>query len=163
ELNWDLTFLRRALGGDSSLALDVRVRERSGWRGLDKPGAGTPSAADLRGLSVILLDGVAPSEVSAEFDAAVAAFVPNGGAGGGTRYRAGKSGADLGLASDGMPARSAAPLPTAEGRDLTAWDEDAARGERAWRTAAPLADVGTFRLGGGDRVLLAAADNGTAV
>ena len=171
ELNWDLTFLRRALAGDSSLALDTRVRERSGWRGLDKSRAGAPTAADLRGLSVVLLDGIAPAEVGPEFDAAVAAFAQRGGgvlvlggdAPGLARFRAGRSGADLGLPSKPMPGRTASPLPTLEGRELMAWDEDPARGERAWRTAAPLSDVGTFRLGGGDRPLLAAADGGTPI
>jgi hypothetical protein len=108
--------------------------------------------------------------VSAEFDAAVAAFARRGGGvlvlGGGPpglgRFRAGTSGADFGMASEGPP-RSANPIPTPEGRDLMGWDEDAARGEQAWRTAAPLSDVGTYRLGGGDRPLLAAVDGGTPI
>lgn len=168
-LNWDLTFLRRALAGDSSLALDTRVRERDGWRGVERR-AGAPTAADLRGKSVVILDGLAPAEISAPLDAAVAAFARSGGgvlvlggdAPGLGRFRAGTAGAAFALQSEGG-LRSANPLPTPEGRDLMAWDEDPARGERAWRTAAPLTQVGAYRLGGGDRPLLGAADNGTPI
>ena len=113
-----------------------------------------------------MLDGLAPAEVSAEFDAAVAAFARRGGGvlvlGGGApglaRFRAGTRGAELGLPGDPAPGRPANPLPTAEGRELMAWDEDPARGEQAWRTAAPLNDVTAVRLGGGDRPLLSSGD-----
>ena len=37
------------------------------------------------------------------------------------------------------------------------WDTDPARGERAWRVAAPLADVMPLRAGAGDRVLVGSA------
>jgi len=171
ELNWDLTFLRRALAADSSLAMDARVKERSGWRSRDKPRAGAPTASDLGGLSVVVLDGVAPAEVSPAFDAAVIGFARSGGgvlvlggdAPGLARFRSGRAGADLGVAIEPQAGRSVGALPTPEGRDLTSWDEDPARGDRAWRTAAPLSDVATFRAGGGDRVLLTSTDNGSPI
>jgi hypothetical protein len=40
---------------------------------------------------------------------------------------------------------------------LIAWDEDAARGEAAWRDAPPLNDPAPVAAGRGDRVLLAAS------
>ena len=60
ELNWDLTFLRRALAGDSSLALGGYVRSPGGWQPLGRPsrsGRAAPGAEDLRGLAVVVLDG----------------------------------------------------------------------------------------------------------
>jgi len=169
-LNWDLTFLRRALAGDSSLEIDTRVRERDGWRGVERSRSAPPTAADLRGRSVVVLDGVAAAEISAEFDAALASFARRGGgvlvlsgeAPGLARFRAGTPGAEFGMAAQGGM-RSANPLPTAEGRDLMAWDEDPARGDRAWRTVAPLTNVGAYHLGGGDRPLLGAVDNSTPI
>ncbi|HET7225797.1 MAG TPA: hypothetical protein VFK69_08800, partial [Candidatus Eisenbacteria bacterium] len=41
--------------------------------------------------------------------------------------------------------------------ELMAWDDDVARGDRAWREAAPLADALPLAAGAGDRVLLAAS------
>jgi hypothetical protein len=171
ELNWDLAFLRRALAGDSSLALDTRVRSQGGWRGLERPGVGVPVAADLRGRAVVILDGIAASEASPEFDAALAGFVRSGGgllvlggpAPGLARYRAGRVGEDLGVANGPGPPRTASPIPTAEGRELLSWDEDLARGERAWRIAAPLTDVGSWRLSPGDRTLLGSGDGSAPI
>jgi hypothetical protein len=40
------------------------------------------------------------------------------------------------------------------------WDDDLARGERAWREAAPLAEVMPLAAGGGDRVLVGSAGGG---
>ena len=170
ELNWDMTFLRRALAGDSSVALDTRVRQRGGWRRLEKPG-GAPTAADLKNLAVVVLDGVAPADVGPEFDAAISGFLRGGGGllvlGGGApglaRFRSGRLGGDLGVTADPGARHGASPIPTAEGRELLAWDEDPARGDREWRTSAPLADVIALRPGGGDRVLLAAADGGPPI
>jgi hypothetical protein len=163
-LNWDLTFLRRALAGDSSLALASRVREGAAWRDLEtsRP-AGMPGVPDLRGRSVVVLDGLTPSEVSPEFDRAVDAFVRAGGGllvlGGASpglaRTRLGALGGDLGVSAD--PASgvgSGIPVPTADGRELTQWDDDPARGDRAWREAAPLTERIPIRPGGGDRVLI---------
>ena len=167
-LNWDLTFLRRALAGDSSLSIETRARDRDGWRNIERARAAAPTPGDLRGRSVVVLDGLAPAEISVQFDAAVVDFARRGGgvlvlggdAPGLGRFRAGTRGAELGLANEGGM-RSASPAPTTEGRELMAWDEDPARGDRAWRTAAPLTNVGTYRLGGGDRPLLGAVDGGT--
>ena len=172
-LNWDLTFLRRSLAGDSSLALASRVREGAGWRDLEtsRP-AGTPAATDLSGRSVVVLDALAPSEASPEFDRAVDSFVRAGGGllvlGGAppglARTRLGVLGADLGVTSD--PAAgvgSGAPVPTADGRELTQWDDDPARGDRAWREAAPLTERVAIRPGGGDRVLIATEGSASPV
>ena len=66
-LNWDLAFMRRALLGDSSLAVTTFARERGGWRALERragPG-GAPAAASLRGQAVVVLDAVAPAEAGA--------------------------------------------------------------------------------------------------
>ena len=166
-LNWDLAFLRRALIGDSSVALDTRVRSGGAWRGLESH-AGAPGAADRRGRAVVVLDAVAASEVSAEFDGALAAFVRAGGGllvlggppPGLARFARGRMGQDLGVVEAG-PRRPASPVPSAEAREMLAWDDDPARGERAWRAAAPLSDVGAIRLGGGDRVLIGATDGGS--
>ncbi len=170
ELNWDLAFVRRALGGDSSLALDSRVRQRGGWRALESGRASPPTAADLRGRAVVVLDGITPAEVSPEFDVALASFVRGGGgllAFGGpppglARFGRGRLGVELALAAGG-PARSASPMPTPEGREILAWDDDPARGDRAWRAAAPLADVSGVQPGAGDRALLGAADGGAPI
>ena len=59
-------------------ALDTRVRRRGGWRRLEKPG-GAPTAADLKNLAVVVLDGVAPADVGPEFDAAISGFLRGGG------------------------------------------------------------------------------------
>jgi hypothetical protein len=167
SLDWDLAFVRRALSGDSSLALDTRVRQGAGWQGLEHSKAGAPSAADLRGRAVVVLDGIAPAELGAEFDRAVLSFVRSGGglllfggsAPGLKRFSAGASGAELGVQGGGNP-RGASPVPTPEAREVLSWDDDPARGDRAWRAAAPLNEAFAIRPGAGDRLLLAAADGG---
>jgi hypothetical protein len=170
-LNWDLTFLRRALVGDSGVAVASRVRERDGWRALERPTArvAAPEPQDLRGVAVVVLDGIAPGEAGAAFDRALADFVRSGGgllALGGpppglARLRTGALGADLALESaPGLFARSAGPAPTPEAREITEWDSDVARGERAWREAAPLSDLMPVAPGAGDRVILGAAGPG---
>jgi hypothetical protein len=170
-LNWDLTFLRRALAGDSSLQVTTWVRGRDGWRTLERrAAAGAPGS--MRGQAVVVLDGIAPAEVSPAFDEGLAAFLREGGgvlalggaAPGLARLRGGRFGTALGLAFDAAPSpRQAAPAPAPEARDLLAWDDDPARGERAWRGAAPLADLASVAPGAGDRVLVAAAGGGPAL
>jgi hypothetical protein len=172
-LNWDLTFMRRALAGDSSLSLSTWTREDGRWRVLtnrNTPAAGSvPRAADLRGQAVVVLDGIAASDVSPEFDHALAAFVRGGGgvlALGGAlpglmRYRNGVLGADLGVrVSVDASTRGVAPMPDPGASDLTAWDDDAARGQQAWRDAAPVNDVLPLEAAAGDRVLIGSASNG---
>lgn len=170
-LNWDVSFLRRSLSGDSSLAVVSFERDRGAWRALEPENAGATPVSALRGASVVVLDGVAPPEVSGEFDAALAAFVRQGGgllALGGpspglARLRTGRLGGELGVVASGAGfgaapvGRSGTPAPTAEGRDVLQWDDDPARGDRAWHEAAPLADVLGVTPGAGDRVLLAAS------
>ena len=165
-LNWDMAFLRRALAGDSSLALETRIRQAGGWRGLESR-AGAPGAAELRGRAVVVLDAIASVDVSPEFDAALGAFVRAGGGllvlggppPGLARFGRGRMAEDLSMIEAG-PRRAASPVPSAEAREMLAWDDDPARGERAWRAAAPLSEVGAIRLGGADRVLIAASDGG---
>lgn len=168
ELNWDLTFLRRALAGDSSLALGGYVRGRGGWQPFGRPsrsGRAAPGAEDLRGLAVVVLDGIAPAQAGPDFERALAAFVRGGGgllalggpAPGLARLRGGSLGPDLSFVADGAAPARAMPEPDPAARDLVAWDPDPARGERAWRVAAPLADVMPLRAGAGDRVLIASA------
>jgi len=170
-LNWDLTFLRRALLGDSSLAVTTIVRERAGWRALERragPG-GAPSAASLRGQAVVVLDAVAPAEVGPDFDRALAAFVRAGGgllalggpAPGLARYGAGALGTDLAVTLDAsLAAGGGGAQPALEARELLDWDPDPARGARAWSAAAPLAELAPVRPGAGDRVLIGSADGG---
>ena len=172
-LNWDLTFLRRALAGDSSLALGGHVREGVTWRDPATARAGPgPTPADLRDRSVVILDGLMPSEVSPAFDRAVDGFVRAGGGllvlGGAppglARTRLGLLGADLAVTPD--PASGlgrGTPVPTAGGRELTQWDDDPARGDRAWRAAAPLTDRAALTPGGGDRVLLGTEGSTSAI
>ena len=163
-LNWDLAFVRRALANDSSLALDSRVRDAHGWRGVEKNRDAPPVPADLRDKAVVVLDAIAPAEVSPAFDAALAAFVRAGGgllllggpAPGLARYARGALAAELSTGRADGPEREASPQPTAAAGELLAWDEDPARGEAAWRTAAPLASVEALHAGAGDRVLLGA-------
>ena len=170
-LNWDLTFLRRALLGDSSLAVTTIVRERAGWRALERragPG-GAPFAASLRGQAVVVLDAVAPAEVGPDFDRALAAFVRAGGgllalggpAPGVARYGAGALGTDLAVTLDAsLAAGGGGAQPALEARELLDWDPDPARGARAWSAAAPLAELAPVRPGAGDRVLIGSADGG---
>jgi hypothetical protein len=168
-LNWDLAFVRRALAGDSSLALAGWTRGRSGWEPLGASPGAAPTPAALRGVAVLVLDAIAPQEVSPAFDQAVADFVRNGGAvlllggppPGLARLRGGRLGQDLALGFGAPgPGRSASPAPAPEARELLAWDDDPARGERAWRAAAPLAEVAPLEGGPGDRVLIHGAPDG---
>jgi hypothetical protein len=164
-LNWDIAFVRRALAGDSSLALRTVARGPGDWRWVEAPRrTGAPGAADVRGQAVVVLDGLSGVDVGPEFDAALAAFVRSGGGllvlggrpPGLLRYRAGRLGADLRFEAEGPVAAAGTPTPSPEARDLLAWDDDPARGERAWRSAAPLVDPAPVRAGAGDRVLLGA-------
>ena len=179
-LNWDLAFLRRALAGDSSLAVDGLARTGGGWEPIagSRRGRGAPAAADLRGCAVVVLDGIAPAEAGADFARALGAFVRDGGGllvlGGGppglARLRGGAAGLDLAPAPGGPSPASpttrnagaarGGPEPNPAAQDLLAWDPDVARGERAWREAAPLADVVPLRAGPGDRVLVGSAGGG---
>jgi len=170
-LNWDLAFLRRALLGDSSLAVTTFARERGGWRALERragPG-GAPSAASLRGQAVVVLDAVAPAEAGPDFDRALAAFVRAGGgllvlggpAPGLARYGAGALGPELAVTLDGArAARGGTPQPALEARELLDWDPDPARGARAWSAVAPLAELAPVGPGAGDRVLIGSAGGG---
>lgn len=170
--NWDLAFLRRALRGDSSLAVTTRARERGGWRDLERARGAELSPSDLRGQAVVVLDGIAPAAVSAEFDRALATFVRDGGGlllfGGGspglTRFEDGALGRDLALdLIGGFTGRSGAPLPTPDARELLAWDDDPARGDQAWRAAAPVLDLTPVAAGAGDRVFIAGPPHGPPI
>lgn len=170
-LNWDLGFLRRALMGDSSLSVSGWTRGRSGWEPLPGTHGAGPDPSALRGKAVVVLDALAPAEVSAAFDQALAEFVRSGGsvlALGGpipglARLRGGRFGADLGLQfGPPLPALPpASPSPAPEAREMLAWDDDPARGERAWRAAAPLSDLAPLVAGAGDRVLIAGGERDT--
>lgn len=169
-LNWDLAFVRRALAGDSSLAVTTFVRERGAWRELERGRAsGPPEAGTLGGQTVVVLDGIAPAEVGGGFEHALAGLVHGGGgllllggpAPGLARYRAGTLGTELALERSDAVAIGAGPEPSPEARELLAWDDDAARGDRAWRAAAPLADVMPLKAGAGDRVMLLARGSQT--
>lgn len=165
-LHWDLTFLRRALAGDSTLALETRVREGGGWRSLER-GRGVPLApGDLATRAVVVLDGVSPAELGSAFDAALGAFVRGGGGlvilpgggGGLVRYARGALAGDLTFATGAFAAEQVAPEPQPAGAEVHAWDDDPLRGARAWREAAPLRDVAAIVPGGADRVLVAGRD-----
>jgi hypothetical protein len=169
-LNWDVSFVRRALAADSGLRVLTWSRERSGWRVLEDPRrASAPTAADVARQSVIVLDAIASAEIDPAFDAALARFVRDGGGllllggplPGVSRFRAGALGVDLQfpLAASNIT-RSAAPAPAPGASELTAWDDDPARGERAWRAAAPLQDLVPVEPSAGDRVLIAALGAG---
>jgi len=168
--NWDLAFLRRALAGDSGLAVTTLSRERTGWRALETDRRrGGPTTDDLRGVALVVLDAVAPRELDPALDRALANFVRAGGGllalGGSppgvTRFRGGALGDLLGLELDaavaGVPG---APTPTPEGAELLQWDPDPAKSEAAWRAAAPLGEVAPVRAGAGDRVLIASPRGG---
>lgn len=167
-LSWDLAFVRRAWAGDSSLAIETRVREKDGWRALESARREAPSAADLRGRSVVVLDGVAAAEVSPAFDAALATFVRAGGgllllggpAPGVGRFARGALAKELAFARGPGGEREGAPQLSPPAGDVLAWDEDPSRGEAAWRAAAPLAAVQPLAPGAGDRVLLVAQSGG---
>jgi len=167
-LNWDLTFLRRALVGDSTVELDTRVREGTGWRAIESARAGVPSGTDLTGRSVVVLDGVSGAELGPAFDAALARFVRAGGgllllaggAPGPARFATGQLARELAFAQAGIAPSPVAPEPQAAGAELLAWDDDPARGAKAWREAAPLSGVASIAPGGADRVLLAGREGG---
>ncbi len=171
-LQWDLAFLRRALLGDTTLTVATRVRERSGWRDVGGGGGGAgsaaPAAADLRGIAVVVLDGLAASDVSPAFDAALADFVRNGGGllvlPGATPGLLGVDRGRLGAALhvDGVDAAVSEerPKPSAAAGELLAWDDDPARSAQAWRAAGPLAYVQRIQPGDGDRVLLESQEDG---
>jgi hypothetical protein len=118
----------------------------------------------------VVLDAVAPSEISDAFDRALSDFVRGGHAilvlggppPGLMRLRAGRLAQDLALAQGGPGAlpSAVAPSPAPEARDLLAWDDDPARGEQAWRAAAPLSDLAPIVAGAGDRVLIRSATPG---
>ncbi|MFM8558833.1 MAG: hypothetical protein ACKOC6_04405, partial [bacterium] len=140
-LHWDLTFLRRALAGDSTLALETCVREGGGWRSLER-GRGVPLApGDLATRAVVVLDGVSPAELGPAFDAALGAFVRGGGGlvilpgggGGLVRYARGALAGDLTFATGAFAAEQVAPEPQPAGAEVHAWDDDPLRGARAWR------------------------------
>ena len=168
-LNWDFAFVSRALAGDSSLAVNSWVRGRDGWIAPGRPRATGPGVETLRGQAVVVLDAIASREVSAAFDQALRAFVANGGAvmafggpaPGVARLASGAFARDLAFATDAHTlTRAASPEPVPEARDLVMWDDDPARGERAWRAAAPLEDLSPIAAGAGDRVLVRSAGNG---
>ena len=171
-LNWDIGFVRRALLGDSSLSVSTWTREGGGWRSVETGHTESPDAAELRSEAVVVLDAVSPASVGPGFDPALAAFARGGGgllllsgpAPGLARYQNGALGADLTLRAD--PAgvgRGGMPAPTPESRELLAWDDDMARGERAWRAAAPLSDLSPLAPGSGDRVLIGTAGGGPPI
>jgi hypothetical protein len=169
-LNWDVAFLRRALIGDPGVRLLTLAPAAGGWRELESGRARGPlSPEDLRGQAAVVLDGVSPADLGPDVDQALEGFVRGGGgllalggpAPGLARFRGGRFGAQLALALD--PARAlpaGSPEPTAEASELLAWDDDAARGARAWRAAAPLTDLTPVVPGAGDRVLIGARGGG---
>ena len=170
SLNWDLAFLRRSLAGDSSLALTTLSREREGWRAIEtRRRRGAPSPEDLRGISVVVLDALTGTDLGDVMDRALLDFARSGGGllvlGGAppglSRHRAGALGAQLHVDLEGaLAGRPGTPVPTPEGRELLAWDPDPARGDAAWRSAAPLTDAAPIQPGAGDRVLLATPGSG---
>ena len=168
-LNWDLTFLRRALAGDSTVALDTRVRgSDGGWRSLERGRARPLTTGDLAGRSVVVLDGLSGADVGGALDAALASFVRGGGgllllAGpepGAGRFARGALARELTFARLAPPAGPVGPEPQPAGAELLAWDDDPARGARAWREAAPLAEAASIAPSAADRVLLAGRNGG---
>lgn len=166
-LNWDLTFLRRALLGDSTVSLETRVRDRSGgWQSLERGRGAGLSSADLATRSVVVLDGIGGADLGSGMDAALAAFVRNGGgllllsgeAPGAARFARGVLGSNLSFAGGAASGGESAPEPQPAGAELLQWDDDAARGAQAWREAAPLRDIAPLAAGAADRVLIAARD-----
>jgi hypothetical protein len=167
-LNWDIGFIRRALAGDSSLDVTTWARERSGYRRLERP-LGSLDPGELKGRSVVVLDGIPPHELPAGLDAALSGFLHAGGgvlvlggsAPGLGRLRGGALGNDLAVSMRGAPVAGAGTPETAtDARELLSWDDDPSRGDLAWRAAAPLADVMPVVAGGGDRVLIGSAAGG---
>jgi hypothetical protein len=167
-LNWDLTFFRRSLAGDSSVELDSRVREANGnWRGLERARAGSLLPADLAGKSVVVLDAISPAELGPAVELALQSFVRTGGGlllfsgdrPGAARFARGRMSGELAFAGGAPLGLQGAPEPQAAAAELLAWDDDPARGARAWRDAAPLNDVAPLAAGGADRVLMVARDS----
>jgi len=167
-LNWDLTFFRRALLGDTTVELDTRVRDMSGnWRGLERARPGSLSAADLAARAVVVLDAISGPEAGPAFDNALAAYVRAGGgllllAGpppGAARFARGALARDLAFAVGAPTSGQGSPEPQPAAAELLMWDDDQARGTRAWHDAAPLSDVAPIAPGGADRVLIAARDS----
>ena len=168
-LNWDLAFLRRALAGDSTVALDTRVRESGGgWRSLEHARTVTLAPSDLAGRAVVVLDALAGADLGPALDASLAAFVRGGGGllllsgpdAGAARFGRGSLARELAFGGGPSFGAQAAPEPQPLATELLAWDDDPARGARAWRDAAPLSDVAPLPVGGADRVLLASRDGG---
>jgi hypothetical protein len=169
-LNWDLTFVRRALLADSGLGVTTLVRERNGWRDVETGRVrGAPDATDLHDRAVVLLDALNGTDLGEAMDAAVDAFARNGGGllvfGGDSpglgRLRGGRVGQQLGFSLEAQAGpHSGSPEPTAEAAEVLSWDDDPQRGEQAWRAVAPLSDVAPITPGGGDRVLIASRGGG---
>ena len=166
-LNWDLAFLRRALAGDSTMTLETRVRDRAGsWQSLERGRAVALSPADLATRSVVVLDGIGGADLGSTLDAAIATFVREGGGllllsgdePGAARFARGVLGANLSFAGGAASGGEGAPELQPAGAELLQWDDDPARGARAWRDAAPLRAVAPLAGGGADRVLIAARD-----
>jgi len=141
-----------------------------GWRELETGRArGAPTSGDLRGQAAVVLDAIAPADLGPEMDQALEAFVRDSGgllalggsAPGVARFRGGRLGAQLALATDAARSTAAgSPEPTAEASELLAWDDDPQRGERAWRAAAPLSDLTPIVPRAGDRVLITTRGEG---
>jgi hypothetical protein len=168
-LNWDFTFVRRALVADSSLELKTYIRTPSGWRVEPHGNAAAPGEADLAGAAVVVLDATSPAELGPAFDAALVRFVERGGgllvfggpSPGLARLQTSRLGALLGVQVAAItPLRAAQPVPAVEARDLLMWDDDPSRSDWAWREAAPLGDVMPLAAGGGDRVVVGSAGGG---
>src|SRR5262249_41700479 len=119
--------------------------------------------------AAVVLDALGPAELGHDLDLALESFVRGGGGllvlGGSppglARLRGGRLGSQLAMAIDPAPgAHPGIPEPTAEASELLAWDDDPARGEQAWRAAAPLSDLAPVLPGGGDRVLIGSRGGG---
>ena len=170
-LNWDLTFVRRALAGDSAMRLVTLVPMSGGWRELESGRArGAPEPADLHGQAAVVRR-VASRAISARrWTWRSMTFVRGGRrpAGAGRQsararaaLRGGRLGAELALALDpGRTMPVASPEPAAGISEALAWDDDAgarrrgvARGGAAQRSA-PIVP------GAGDRVLIGARGGG---
>jgi len=171
--NWDLAFLRRALAGDSGLAVTTLSRDRVGWREIEtgRRRAG-PAAEDLRGMALVVIDAVSPPELGPAADRALADFARAGGGLmviGGTapglgRFRDGALGQALALELEpGVPPAPGSPLPSPEGRELLQWESDPGRADAAWRAAAPLNELAPLRASAGDRVLIGTVRGGAPI
>ena len=169
-MNWDLAFMRRALAGDSGLAVTTLSRERQGWRVIESGRRReSPVAADLGGMALVVLDAVGPRELDPAMDRALADFVRAGGglmALGGSppglsRFGSGALGELLGVQLDGsLAGLPGSPVPSPEGQELLQWEPDPARADAAWRAAAPLGELTPFKPSPADRVLIGTPRNG---